>query len=493
MPQMTLDQAFQLAFKHQAAGRLKEAEALYQQILAVKPDHADSLHLLGVIAGQRDDNAAAVEWISKAIALAPEAAMYHNNLGAFSRRMGKMDQAMAAYKKAVELQPDYADARYNLGNILRDSGHLDQSIAEYIEAVRLRPGHAETHNNFGFALLELGRIEDAAAQYRDAIRLRPDYADAHLNLAFALLVRGDFERGLPEYEWRARRPAHGMPPLPQPQWDGGELTGKTILIRSEQGLGDGIQFVRYVPLLAARGATVILECLPELRRLFQDAPGAAHVVARGEAPAPFDLHCPLASLPLVFGTRLESIPAVTPYLHADSRVVQAQAARLNINGDTLNVGLVWAGNPDHRNDRKRSMSLEQLSPLAEVKGVRFFSLQKGKPAEQVRTPPAGMNLLDAAGELSDFADTAALIARLDLVITVDTAVAHLAGAMGRPVWVLLPFAPDWRWLLGRDDSPWYPTMRLVRQDAPGQWEPVVARVEKELAGLYAKMKTQGIR
>ena len=482
MPQMTLDRAFELAFAHQAAGRLREAEMLYRQILEVRPNHADSLHLLGVIAGQRDDNATAVEWISKAIAVAPNAAIYHNNLGAFTRRLGKMDQAMAAYRKAVELQPEYADARYNLGNVLRDTGQIESSIAEYREAVRLRPGHAETHNNFGFALQDLGRIEDAAAEYREAIRLRPDYADAHLNLAFALLVRGDFAHGLPEYEWRTRRPAHGMPPLPQPQWDGGPLEGRTILIRSEQGLGDGIQFVRYVPLLAARGATVILECLPELRRLFQGAPGVTHVVARGETPPPFDLHCPLASLPLAFGTRVESIPAATPYLHAEPLGVKEQATRLVIEGGTLNVGLVWAGNPDHRNDRKRSLSLAQLSTLSRVRGVRFFSLQKGTPAEQVRTP-AGMDLVDAAGDLSDFADTAAVVAALDLVITVDTAVAHLAGAMGRPVWVLLPFAPDWRWLLGREDSPWYPTMRLFRQESPGAWGAVIEWVAGELERL----------
>ena len=220
MPQMTLDQAFQLALGHQAAGRLAEAEALYRQILAVQPNHADSLHLLGVIAGQRDDNATAVQWIGRAIAITPNAAIYHNNLGAFYRRLGKMDEAMAAYRKAVDLQPDYADARYNLANALRDTGQVEQSIGEYREAVRLRPGHAETHNNFGFALMDLGRIEDAAAEYREAVRLKPGYADAHLNLAFALLVRGDFEHGLSEYEWRTRRPAHGLPALPQPLWDG---------------------------------------------------------------------------------------------------------------------------------------------------------------------------------------------------------------------------------------------------------------------------------
>jgi Flp pilus assembly protein TadD len=480
MPQMTLDQAFQLAFRHQAAGRLGEAEAMYRRILGVKPDHADSLHLLGVIAGQRDDNAAAVDWISQALAINPNAAIYHNNLGAFCRRLGKLDQAMAAYRKAVELQPDYADARYNLGNVLRDTGKLAHSLAEYREAIRLRPGHAETHNNFGFALLELGRIEDATAQFREAIRLRPDYADAHLNLAFALLLRGDFEHGLPEYESRTRRPAHGLTPLPQARWDGGPLEGKTILVRSEQGLGDGIQFVRYVPLLAARGAKVVLECLPELRRLFEGAPGVANVVARNEPPPPFDVHCPLASLPLIFKTRLDSIPASMPYLQADPELLAAQATRLSIAHGALNVGLVWAGNPDHRNDRKRSLRLDQLSPLAGVKGVRFISLQKGRPAGQLQSPPPGMDLVDAGAELADFADTAALIARLDLVITVDTAVAHLAGAMGRPVWVLLPIAPDWRWLLEREDSPWYPTMRLFRQDALDEWGVVIAKVVREL-------------
>jgi Flp pilus assembly protein TadD len=485
MPQMSLNHAFQLAIGHQAAGRLREAEAIYRQILAVRPSHADSLHLLGVIAGQRDDNAAAVEWIGKAIAIEPSAAIYHNNLGAFSRRLGKMDEALAAYKKAVELQPDYADARYNLGNVLRDTGLLEQSIAEYREAIRLRPDNAETHNNFGFALQHLGRVEEAIAEYREAMRLKPHYADVHLNLAFALLVGGDYEQGLPEYEWRTRRPAHGLAELPQPRWDGGTLQGKTILVRSEQGLGDGIQFVRYVAILADRGGAVILECLPELRRLFEGVAGVTHVLARGEPPPPFDVHCPLASLPLALGTRLDSIPAAVPYLHADSRLVEASG--IAVPGGALNVGLAWAGNPDHRNDRNRSLSLARLSPLGAAKDVRFFSLQKGKPAEQVRTPPPGMELVDASPELTDFADSAALIARLDLLITVDTAVAHLAGAMGKEVWVLLPFAPDWRWLLGREDSPWYPTMRLFRQETPGEWGPVIERVVMELERInYVK-------
>ena len=211
------------------------------------------------------------------------------------------------------------------------------------------------------------------------------------------------------------------------------------------------------------------------------------MISRGEPPPPFDVHCQLASLPLAFHTRLESIPAAVPYLQADPRSVENQASRIAVPGGALNVGLAWAGNPDHRNDRKRSLSLDQLAPLADVKGVRFFSIQQGKPAQQLRMPPRGMDLIDAAAELTDFADTAALIARLDLVITVDTAVAHLAGATGRAAWVLLPFSPDWRWLLGRHDSPWYPTLRLFRQDAPGDWETVVTRVAREL-GLITKTR-----
>jgi hypothetical protein len=253
------------------------------------------------------------------------------------------------------------------------------------------------------------------------------------------------------------------------------------LLHSEQGFGDTIQFIRYAPLLARQGARVVVECQPELRSLLRGVEGVQHLLAQGEPLPPFDLHAPLLSLPLAFGTRLGSIPAQVPYLKADPALAEAWRGKVAGDGRRLKIGLAWAGSPARKGDRQRSVSLSALAPLAAVKGADFYSLQKGPAAEQAKNPPPEMRLMDLTAELKDFADTAALIASLDLVISVDTAVAHLAGAMARPVWTLLEFVPAWRWLLDREDSPWYPTMRLFRQPSRGDWGSVVRRVAEALA------------
>jgi len=297
-----------------------------------------------------------------------------------------------------------------------------------------------------------------------------------------LLVRGDFLQGWEEYEWRWKTKDAAFPErnFAQPQWDGSPLEGRTLLLHAEQGLGDAIQFIRYLPLVAQNGGNIVLECQPELQRLFQRMAPDLPVLAMGQALPAFDVHCPLMSLSRVFSTDLGNIPQTVPYLHADAAEAALWGERLAGLGSSLKVALVWAGNPTNKNDRKRSLKLASLAPLAEVPGVRFISLQKGDATAEARTLPAGVALIDVAEDLKDFADTAALLANLDLVISVDTAVVHLAGAMGRPVWTLLPFAPDWRWLLGRADSPWYPTMRLFRQPAIGDWDAVIAEVREQL-------------
>jgi len=618
MPQENVDQLSRVAVGHHQAGRLAEAEAIYRQILAQVPGHADALHLLGVLAGQTGRLDVAFDLISRAIAVNPGAAIYHCNLSDICRRAGHPEQAIACARRAIqldpkdvhalhnlsaalidagqpdeaisgcrrvlELSPDFVEAHNNLGNALRAIGQLDAAIAAYRGAIALRPDYAEAHNNLGVTLNDQKHFEDAIAAFRRAIESKPDYADGHYNLgsvlkergrfdeaiselwraielnprivkahinlgavladrdrldeaissyrraieldpgsalahgnlgdalmkkglfgeasatldraiqldpdlplahfnrALILLMRGDFQRGWPEYQWRAR----AQPPfmfshddLPRTEWNGGELQGRTILLHAEQGLGDTLQFVRYVPLVAARGGRIVLACQRELVRLFDGFPGVERIMTFGDPSSQFDFHCPLLSLPLAFSTDLNSIPAQTPYLRPDPKL--ADRWKLKIEPHRLKVGLVWAGASGHKLDRLRSITLPQLAPLADVPGVQFLSLQKGPAASQPRPPR--LNLIDWTDELHDFADTAGLVANLDLVITVDTAVAHLAGAMGMRVWVLLPFVPDWRWLLNRDDSPWYPTLRLFRQKSRGDWAGVIQAVAEALKTL----------
>jgi len=329
----------------------------------------------------------------------------------------------------------------------------------------------------------MGRIDEAIAACRQAIALNPDYAEFHFNLALSLLTSGDFQQGWEEYEWRWKCKEFPSPArdFAQPQWDGCPLEGRTLLLHTEQGHGDALQFIRYFPLVEQRGGKILIECYAELQRLFRTTAGRCQVVVRGQPLPAFDLHSPLLSLPRVFGTNLANIPNTVPYLRADPEDAGRWQRRLADDSALVKVGLAWAGRPTHTNDRNRSIKLARLAPLGQLPGVRFFSLQKGEVAAEAKTPPPGMELVDWTEELKDFAETAALIANLDLVVAVDTAVVHLAGAMGKPVWVLLPFGSDWRWLLERQDSPWYPSMRLFRQSRIGDWDSVIARVVEALS------------
>jgi tetratricopeptide (TPR) repeat protein len=469
--------------RHHQAGRLREAEQLYRQILAQQPNHADALNLLGMLAGQTGRLDAAPNLIRRAIAICSTNVSYYNNLGNALVDAGQLDEAIAVYRQAMVLSPQFASAHYNMGVALERKRQLDEAIAAYRQAIRLQPDFAEAHNNLGNALIDKGQLDEAMAACRRAIALKGDYAEAHRNLSVALLVRGDLQQAWEEYEWRWKCKDSLSPQgnLAQPRWDGRPLEDRALLLYAEQGLGDALQFVRYVPLVEQRGGRIILECQAELQRLFQTIAGRCQIVARGQPLGAFDLHCPLLSLPRVFGTTLANVPNDVPYLHADAEEAGRWRSRLAEHSPLVKVGLGWAGNPRNRTDRSRSINLARLAPLGQVPGVRFFSLQKGAAAAEAKTPPHGMELVDWTEDLKDFADTAALIAKLDLVIAVDTAVAHLAGAMGRPVWTLLPFVPDWRWLLEREDSPWYPSMRLFRQPSVGDWDSVIARVAEALS------------
>jgi len=493
-------------------GQLSEAERRYAGILQQRPDHFVALHMLGVVALQTGRANRAVELIRRAIALNGGVAAAHCNLGHALRQLGRQGEAAASYADAARLQDDLAEAHASLGLTLRLLQRFDEAIISCDKAIALQPGYAETHSHRGDALLELQRYPDAVASYDRVIALRPDVADAHINRATALhglgrhdeamagyaaaialapmlpeahvtralwrLKLGDFAEGWPEHEWRWRTAqfADSVRNFAQPLWLGdSDPAGKTILLHAEQGLGDTIQFCRYARLVAARGAQVVLEVQPPLVRLMASL-GVGTVVAAGETLPPFDLHCPLMSLPLAFGTTSGDIPAAEAYLAAEPASVAAWRRRLApLPG--LRVGLAWAGNPAATAiDSRRSMALEMLAPLAAVPQVSLVSLQKGEAATHAR----GFPVQDYTDELTDFADTAALIAALDLVISVDTAVAHLAGALGKPVWILHRFDSCWRWLLQRSDSPWYPSARLFRQPAPGDWTSVVREVREGL-------------
>jgi ADP-heptose:LPS heptosyltransferase len=300
-------------------------------------------------------------------------------------------------------------------------------------------------------------------------------------MSFRLLSCGDFINGWKEYEWRLKINARpSVKEFSQLLWDGSDISGKTILLYTEQGHGDAIQFIRYVPAVVQRGATIIVECQKELASLFQNVEGIKKVISIGEQLPAFDLHCPLLSLPLKFNTTLDTIPAEIPYIKVNPLSTRKWKDKLSDDSSKLKVGLVWAGSQSHKDDRNRSFALNTFAPLAQFDNIVFYSLQKEKGSEQAKKPPEGMKLIDHMEEINDFSDTAALIENLDLVISVDTAVAHLAGAMGKPVWTLLPFVPDWRWLLNREDSPWYPTMKLFRQPSHSDWKSVIHKVAEEL-------------
>jgi len=463
-------------------GQLDEAIAACRQAIALNPNLPQAHNNLGGALKDQGQLDGAIAAFRNALALNPNLPEAHSNLGNALRDKGQLDEAVAACRQAIALRPNYAEAHNNLGNALKDKGQLDEAVAAFRQALALDPNLPEAHSNVGIVQRDEGRLDEAIVAFRRAIALNPNLAEAHNNLSMALLGRGDFQQGWEEYEWRWKWKDFPSPArnFAQPRWDGGPLEDRTLLLHTEQGFGDAIQFIRYLPLVAQRGGRIIIECQAELQRLFQTI-GRCQIVVRGQPLPGFDLHCPLLSLPRVFGTNLGNIPQDVPYLHADVEEAARWQHRLAGYSPFVKVGLAWAGSPTYKNDRNRSIKLARLAPLGQAPGARFFSLQKGEAAAEAKTPPPGMELIDWTEELKDFADTAAFLANLDLVIAADTAVVHLGGAMAKPVWALLPFASDWRWLLDRADSPWYPTIRLFRQETPGDWDGVIGRVAGEIS------------
>ncbi len=514
--------SFEQAVQHHTAGRLAEAEPLYRAVLAADPNHVGALANLGLLAGQVGQHAAAAELLGRAVSLAPDHQELRANLGVALRNVanamlqaGRINEAVEQYQQSLKFNPnnsaawcnlaaaliqqtrfaeaesaarsaialasDLAEAHNNLGNALRCREQFEAAIAAYQQAVWLRPDYSDAHSNLGIAQREIGDLSSSIESCERAIALTPNSAEAHFSLGISYLLNGNLAEGWPEYDWRFGIPAfaHARRSYPQPEWDGSPLNGRRLLIYDEQGLGDTIQFMRYAALLAQGGERVLIECQPVLKPLLSSIPGLVSVHARGEPLGPFDVHCPVMRLPLLLKTTEQTIPAHVPYLHPDPTEIEYWNQRLvaSENGARpLRVGLCWATSAPNQllQTRNRSIPFSALAPLAELSDVAFYSLQQGE-SSAVSAPW----VTDWTTEFKGFRD-AAFIMNLDVVITVDTATAHLAGALGRPGWVLLPMVPDWRWQMRREDSPWYPTARLFRKTKRGDWHDVVQRVIEAL-------------
>ena len=463
----------------------RDAEALdcLDRALALQPGHLDALHNRGnaLLALGRPQEALAC--FDQVLARNPRHGEALLNRGSARASLVRTELALADFDAALALMPGHPAALYNRGNALSDLGRYAEALAAFDRALAAAPNHVQAWNNRGRALQALNRHADAVASFDKAIALQKDYADAHFNRALSLLTLRDLARGFAQYEWRWKR--SGMTDTRRgygkPLWLGEyPLARKIILLHAEQGLGDTIQFARYASLLARAGATVRLEVQTELKSLLAGLTGIASCHARGEQLPAFDVHCPLGSLPLALKTEAASIPAEIPYLRPDEALLAKWRPRIGALPGKR-IALAWAGNVSHANDRNRSIGLALLEPLFSIEGIAFLSIQRELRGNDADLLAGRANVRHLGGELSDMAETAAIVALADLTISVDTSVVHLAGALGRPVWVMLPFAPDWRWTLSGERSPWYPQARLFRQPALGDWPSAIATLRAKLA------------
>jgi tetratricopeptide (TPR) repeat protein len=465
-----------------AMKRFEEALASYDGALKLRPDYAEALSNRGNTLYELKRFEEALASYDRAVKLRPDYAEALSNRGTTLHELKRFEEALASYDGALKLRPDYAEALSNRGSTLDELKRFEEALASYDRAVELRPDFAEPLSNRGNTLRAMKRPEEALASYDRALKLRPDYAEALFNEALCHLLIEDFDRGWEKYEsrWETKQLRTVKRSFVQPLWTGrDDVRGKTILLYAEQGFGDAIQFCRYVPLVAERGARVILEVQRPLQELMTTLISGAQIVSRGDPLPDFDMHCPLLSLPLAFGTRLETIPSTALYQRVSPQALAHCDARLASRKHRARIGLAWSGNPAHTNDHNRSIGLGSLLSFLDIDAT-FVSLQKDVRPDDATVLRNQSDLLHFGDQLETFADTAALISTLDLVISVDTSVAHLAGALAKPVWLMLPFNADWRWLLDREDSPWYPTVRLFRQDETRAWDSVIARVRAAL-------------
>ena len=448
---MQANNNIELGIMHYQGGDLQNAKSIFEKIVAAQPNNFDALYYLAIVNYQMED----------------------------------YDEAILNIKKALTKNSISAEANNVLGNILMVAGQLNEAIICYQKAIEINPNFTDAYNNLGMTYIQPLQLDEAIKYFQKAIEINPNFAEAHVNMSFVLLLSGKLNQGWQEYEWRwgLEDSFDDMSYSYIPLWNGSDVSNRTILIHAEQGFGDAIQFIRYIPMVANRGAKIIVDCPKELISLFSNMEDIKQVILRtdyDDIDIDVDVRCPLLSLPYIFRTTIDTIPSDVPYLIADTALIQKWRERLSKdNSNAKKIGLVWAGSSSNKKLR-RSYSLSLFSPLSETEDVTFYSLQKGEVSKQAKDSPFGMRLIDYTEEINDFSDTAAIIESLDLVISIDTAVAHLTGALGKPVWTLLPFSPDWRWMLNRGDSPWYPTMRLFRQPSRGDWETVIVKVKDEL-------------
>ena len=476
---------FNRGLAYEALGDGPQALVCFDQAIALRPDYAEAWNSRGIVLQTRKQLSEALACFEEALrhkAVYPDAL---SNRGAALHALERYDEALAAYDRVTVMKPDHAEAFYNRGNTLRALNLLHAAIRSFTRGIEIKPVYPEAYTNRGLVEQDVGDVAGAIRSFETAIQQRPDHIEAHWNLSLALLVSGDLARGFEKYESRWQRPTVKLPPDSQlaPRWTGQvPLSGKTLLLRSEQGFGDTIQFCRYATLCVAQGAQVILEVQRDLVPLLRTLGATDNVIARGDPLPPHDLQCPLLSLPYAFRTRLETVPARERYLQADPDKVAQWRARLPAASGA--VGLVMSGSPTHGRDRDRSIALHDF--LTEVPlALPWVSLQKESRKGDQALIEARKDIAFFGPDLKDFSDTAALVEAMDLVVTVDTSVAHLAGALGKPVWVMLPFSPDWRWMWHGETTPWYPGMRLYRQPALGDWTTVFSRIRADLEARYS--------
>jgi Flp pilus assembly protein TadD len=472
-----LQRVLKVAFDLHNSGRPADSEALCRLLLPQLPKDSQLQLLLGMILQKTGRSLEALKYLETAAKLQPQSARILNSLGFVYQSLKNHTRAVECYAQAIELGWGAADTYYSMGNACHQLGDVERAAALFRKAVELKPLDVASWNNLGKCLNDSNRLEESIEIYNKALALDPTYAMAGYGRAISLLAAGRLTEGFREYnQWRT----HGIKPrqFPQPEWQGEPIPGKTLFLHAEQGFGDAIQYVRLIPQVHERAAKVILECRPELKTFFTHCACADVVMAYAEPIPEFDYFTSLASLPGILGVTLPTIPNQVPYLK-----VEAPGPLPPAPPGHLKVGVVWAGNPHHHNNANRSMRLRELAPLLQVPDVTFYSLQVPVPPADEKLFRSLPQLTDMSGQFHGFLETAAAVAQLDLIIAVDTAVVHLAGALAKPVWTLLPFAPDWRWLLEREETPWYPTMRLFRQKQRGQWPPVIARVAEELGRL----------
>jgi Flp pilus assembly protein TadD len=473
-------------------GKFNEAKIIYEKVLEIQTNHFEVLHLLGILLAQTKEYTKAVDFLNTALTINPNHAACFSNRGNVLKELKRLDEALISYDKAISIKPHYAEAYYNRGNVLKELKCLDEALISYDKAISIKPHYAEAYSNRGNVLKELKRLDEALISYDKAISIKPDYAEAYWNLSLCHLLNGNFKDGWQEYEWRLKHQdinkMPGMRSFDQFFWlDEQFLKDKTILLYAEQGLGDTIQFCRYVAMVANLGAKVILEVQRPLTKLLKNLEGVNQIIAQGDRRPEFDLQCSLLSLPLAFKTSLNTIPPVSQNIISDAENLTKWQIKLG-EKSKLRVGLVWSSVSNFKNDHMRSITLLDLLSALPKDGFEYICLQKEMKEIDKDTLKANSQIKFFGDLLNDFSDTAALIDCLDLVISTCTSVPHLSCSMGKETWIMLSYVPDWRWLIDRKDNPWYPSAKLYRQENIGSWNGVFEKVKSDLEKLFNQTK-----